>query len=355
MPPPSLNSVPPKGMARVASLAAIPALLREFGVAPEPLLDAHGISEAQFMNPEGLIEFATAGALLAACVQVTGCPHFGLLAGQRGNVATLGIIGFMMRNAPDVLTALDELIANYDLHDRGAQLHLTASDSVAIVEYELYENGIAGAEQIYDLAMATAFNVLRSLCGPAWEPQELRLRQRTPADLEPYRQLFGCPLIFEAGHNAITFSSNWLDMGVFQPEPWLYGHFSRQVELIRENSVDGLIARINAALLRQLGSDRCTLEGIADEFHMHPRTLNRRLLDAGTSFRELHRQIRHRMACQLLSETRSSIMTIATLLGYSGTTAFNRAFSEWEGTPPASWRKSLVAGKAEPVRRQTCA
>lgn len=338
-------------MARAASLAAIPALLREFGVAPEPLLKVHDISEAQFMNPEGLLEFATAGALLAACAEATACPHFGLLVGQRGSVATLGIIGFMMRNAPDVLTALDELVANFDLHDHGSRLHLTASDSAAILEYELYDNTIAGADQIYDLAMAVAFNVLRSLCGPAWHPEELRLRHRAPAALETYRQFFGCPLVFSAAHNAITFSSDWLSMGVFQPEPWLYQHFSRQVQHIRENSADGLIARINAAILRQLGSQRCTLEGIAEEFHMHPRTLNRRLLEAGTSFRELHRRVRHRMACQLLRETRSSIVTIATLLGYSGTTAFNRAFSEWEGTPPASWRKSLIPGKAAPGRR----
>jgi len=38
-------------------------------------------------------------------------------------------------------------------------------------------------------------------------------------------------------------------------------------------------------------------------------------------------------------DSNSSIDAIAALLGYSGATAFNRAFSQWEGTPPSTWRR----------------
>ncbi len=74
---------------------------------------------------------------------------------------------------------------------------------------------------------------------------------------------------------------------------------------------------------------------------LHPRTLNRRLQEAGTSFRELHRTVRHELACQLLRDTGSSIPAIATLLGYSGSNAFVRAFAQWESVPPATWRKGV--------------
>ena len=74
---------------------------------------------------------------------------------------------------------------------------------------------------------------------------------------------------------------------------------------------------------------------------LHPRTLNRRLQEAGTSFRELHRTVRHELACQLLRDTGSSIPAIATLLGYSGSNAFVRAFAQWEAVPPATWRKGV--------------
>jgi AraC-like DNA-binding protein len=102
--------------------------------------------------------------------------------------------------------------------------------------------------------------------------------------------------------------------------------------------------KVYQALLLVVGAQRCTLEELSRHFSMHQRTLNRRLKDAGTSFRELYAEARHQTARQLLYDTRSSIETIAALLGYSDVTAFNRAFSQWEGVPPAKWRRSRTAG-----------
>ena len=93
------------------------------------------------------------------------------------------------------------------------------------------------------------------------------------------------------------------------------------------------------ALLLLIGARRCTLDELAAHFSIHQRTLNRRLKDAGTSFRALHNEARHQTARQLLSDTRTGIDSIAALLGYSSATAFNRAFAQWEGTPPAQWRR----------------
>lgn len=50
---------------------------------------------------------------------------------------------------------------------------------------------------------------------------------------------------------------------------------------------------------------------------MHQRTLNRRLKDSGTSFRELYAKARHQTARRLLCDTGSSTENIASLLGYS--------------------------------------
>ncbi|MBK7463418.1 MAG: helix-turn-helix domain-containing protein [Betaproteobacteria bacterium] len=71
---------------------------------------------------------------------------------------------------------------------------------------------------------------------------------------------------------------------------------------------------------------------------MHPRTLNRRLKDAGTSFRELHGVACHEMARQLLRDTRRNFSSIANLLGYSEESAFSRAFSKWKACRH-QWRK----------------
>lgn len=334
---------PQKGMIRAAPMAAIADLLQGFGVAPAPLLKKCGLAEDIFLHPDHTMPFATLGHLLAACVRESGCAHFGLLTGQRASPSALGAVGFLMKNSPDVATALNEFVLNFDLHDRGATLFLLEKDGSCLLVYEIYQHGIEAAVQIVDGALAVGFNIMRSLCGPDWLPDEVLFRRDTPEDVGPYRNFFQAPMQFNARQTALRFDRSWLARKIPLADPVLRQHFQQNVQDLIRHSPEDFRSTVYQAVLLLLGSQRCNLEGIADYFSLHPRTLNRRLKEAGTSFRELHNEASHATACQLLQQTRSSIANIAELLGYSNETAFNRAFSHWEGTPPAKWRRQMQA------------
>jgi AraC-like DNA-binding protein len=336
---PTWRAPPPQGMLRVAPILCLPDLLREFGVDPGPLLDRAGLDADLLRNPENLIRIGQLGSLLQDCVSATGCPHFGLLVGRRGDASVLGAVGFLMRNAPDVRTAIDELVANVDLHDRGATPFLQVGETTTVLGYELYRHDIDGAAQFIDGAMAIGWNMMRNLCGPDWLPLEVRFRRHAPANPEPYRQFFQAPLRFDADHSAMVFRTSFLARKVYLADPLLRQHFLQHLQQLRRHSSQPFPDKVHQALLLLLGSERCSLEKLAAHFSLHPRTLNRRLQEAGTSFRKLYNRARHDMACQLLRDSNSSIDAIATLLGYSGATAFNRAFSQWECTPPSTWRR----------------
>jgi AraC-like DNA-binding protein len=82
---------------------------------------------------------------------------------------------------------------------------------------------------------------------------------------------------------------------------------------------------------------------------MHPRTLQRRLAEAGTSFvAELERH-RARRAREMLAEGRLSVGEIAFALGYSEPSTFHRAFRRWTGTTPAEFRREAPAAKRAPT------
>jgi len=112
-------------------------------------------------------------------------------------------------------------------------------------------------------------------------------------------------------------------------QPSHLGSKQHVAEMRRHSHEDFRDQAYRALLL--IGSNRCALEDLAGHFARHPRTLNRRLKNAGTSFRQLHNRARHETARQLLRDTTGSIEAIATLLGFSGRSAFNRAFSRWQG------------------------
>jgi len=342
-PRPGKFHLPQTGEIRVAPLGAIPDLLREIGVAPGALLKTFGLSEEFFHEPENTLPFELMGRILKACARETGCPHFGLLTGQRGNASSLGATGFLIRNAPDVVTALNEAITNVDLHDRGAAPFIEVGDETTVLGYTIYRPAIEGADQIADGALAIIWNIMLGLCGPEWLPLEVRFRHDKRADIEAYRRFFQAPLRFNALHYALVFETSWLTKPVHLADPLLRQHFLQHIRDMRQYSNLDFRDKVYQALLLLLGAQRCTLDELARHFSMHKRTLNRRLKDAGTSFRELHNEARHQTARQLLSDTRSSIETIATLLGYSGGIAFSRAFSQWEGVPPNKWRRQILA------------
>ena len=348
--------LPRKGEIRIAPIAVLPDLLREFGVSPGTLLKPFGITENYFRNPENPISYELMGKIIEAGKQATGCPHFGLLIGQRGNASTLGAPGFLMRHAPDVVTALNEAVSNIDLHDRGATAFLEVGDATALLGYTIYSSRVEGADQIGDAAVAIMWNIMRGLCGPEWQPIEVCFRHDAPADPGAYRRFFAlAPLRFNALHNAVIFSSDWLTRPVQQADPQLRRHLLQHIDDMRRYSNQDLCDKAYQALLLLLGNPRCTLDELARHFSMHPRTLNRRLKDSGTSFRELYAEARHHTARQLLYDTRTSVEKIASLLGYSDVTAFNRAFARWEGTPPASWRRRsrMPGGGDMPDDRQS--
>ena len=340
--------LPQKGEIRIAPISVLPDLLREFGVAPGPLLKPFGLAEEYFHNPENPLPYELMGRIVTASVRATGCAYFGLLVGQRGNASTLGAPGFLLRHAPDVMTALTEVTSNLDLHDRGATAFIEVGDETTLFGYTIYDLRIEGTDQIGDGAVAIMWNIMRGLCGPEWQPLEVCFRRDAPADLGAYHRFFlQAPLRFNAPHNAVIFPTAWLARPVQQADPALRQHLLQHIEDMRRYSNQDFREKAYQALLFLLGSQRCTLDELARHFSMHQRTLNRRLKDSGTSFRELYTEARHQTARQLLCDTRSSIENIASLLGYSDTTAFNRVFTRWEGVPPALWRRrSRPAGGA---------
>lgn len=331
---------PQRGMVRIAPLGAIPELLRGFGVDPKALLRRYSLNEeTSFADPDATVLLAAVGSLVKDCARVSACPHFGLLVGQRTQAATLGNVGELLSNAPDVGSALEALVGNIDMHDRGAVLSLGVCGETCSLGYEVYDHGLDGADQMSDCAMAVGWNILRALCGPQWSPIEVCLRHVHPTDVEPYRSFFQAPLRFNAGRTSLVFSTHWLGQPVRLADPNLRQLFLARIQAMRALADQNFRDQAHRLLVNSVGKPGCSREKLASQLSIHLRTLNRRLRDAGTSYRELHNEVRREMAYQLLRDTRRKLSAIASLLEYSDATAFSRAFSRWEGMSPARWRR----------------
>lgn len=332
--------LPRQGTVRAAPLASVPAVMEELGADLGPIMAALGLNHRLFREPDESIAYQTVCKLLAACCRATACPHFGLLIGQRCGTTTLGALGYLVQNSPDVRTAIDTLISHMDVHDRGATPALALRADVAVLRYDILHPTAEGSIPVSDAAMAIGRNIMLSLCGPAWKPMEVHFRHVAPDNVTPYRQFFQAPVVFNADRTALVFRADWLSAAVPGADSQLRRHFQGYVEAMSNRLEWGFQDKAYATIQRLLVENRCSLEELSSQLALHPRTLNRRLHEAGASFRALNNQARQDLAREMLRDTSRDVATIAGLLGYTSASAFVRAFARWEGQPPAAWRKT---------------
>jgi len=80
---------------------------------------------------------------------------------------------------------------------------------------------------------------------------------------------------------------------------------------------------------------------------MHPRTLQRRVREEGTTFEAIKDQARRDLAQRYLSQPDLPLTQITALLGYSEQSAFGRSCRRWFDMTPRQERARLLAASHE--------
>jgi AraC-like DNA-binding protein len=324
------------------ALHGIVEVLASFGAPVEALLDAHGLTRADFDDPEHTAPYADVDALLGACVRATSCDSFGLRVGQHMNLRSLGILGRLAATADTVRQALNDLSLFFLMHDSGGAPITSIQGDQVVFGYVIQAVGVKNSQQIHDLATAATCNIMGDLCGPDWQPQAVLLPRRRPRDMAPYRAFFDAPLRFESLQGGVLFASRWLERPLAGADP-LLRRILMQEAGARMLDADPLLLGDVRRVIRSLFEEGdCSRTRVADRLGIHERTLGRRLKAAGTTFQRLLDDTRSNTARQLLRDTRIPVRRIASALGYDDPTVFTRAFRRWTGLTPRDFRNSLA-------------
>jgi AraC-like DNA-binding protein len=101
----------------------------------------------------------------------------------------------------------------------------------------------------------------------------------------------------------------------------------------RSTTSGTLRSAVESEVEKLLPHGKAKAETVAKNLALSVRSLSRRLTEEGTTYAEIVDQLRRSLALQYLKEPGMSFSQIAWLLGYEGSTSFNRAFTRLHHRP----------------------
>ncbi|MDP3438547.1 MAG: AraC family transcriptional regulator [Azonexus sp.] len=324
------------------------------GIASKPLLTAAGIDLA---DPDKRIPIARYAALYNLINTALDDEGFGLFTQpmRRGSFEFLcrGLL-----SAPTLAEALQR--ASRFLHLVLPDLAISIRRQQGRAELRISETRHL-AEQPDDPGRIFAFEwllrLLHGLCcwlaGRGLALDSVIFPYRRPAHAADYALIFtedsrfAPTLASGVGTLVASFNANLLDLPIRRDEAalaaFLDGAPGKITTLYRRDRE--MVIRVRDRLRAGLPGT-LSLDEIADQLHLSPRTLHRRLGDEGSSFREIKDALRRDMALARLTKTKDSIAAVAADLGYADTSAFYRAFVEWTGMAPVHYRQKWAGKEA---------
>jgi AraC-like DNA-binding protein len=322
------------------------------------LLELHGLDAVGIARDAGVdlvaipapgerIEVDKIDAILLGAIPRIHDPAFGLHAARCWHPSELGVLGYAWLSSSTLRTGLERTVRYSRLIGERGVTEIEDTRQGLKVRFRAKRGNPAAipvAAVFVDIAMSILLDLCRMNGGAALRPGAATLRRRKPDPADAYERFFGCPVQFGAEENSFVLSAKDADRPLPSANRQLAAVFDRMLteELARLDKAD-VVSRARAAVLEHLSSGEGTAEDTAKQLHMSPRTLQRKLAEAKTTYLQLLDDTRKDLALRYIEDPRRSVTDITFSLGFSQPSAFTRAFRRWTGLSPSDYRTRSAA------------
>lgn len=269
-------------------------------------------------------------------------PRFVLEAARRYSLSSLGIVGLACKTTSTVSEALALHQRYQRLTNRSASYRVLAHDDELVIE-ETREDPSLGSQLISEYTLFIAAHLLNSAAAqaPRIHRMETRRAMLSAPELQAFEDHLEAPLTLAAPRARLVLDARLLHAPLRAADKELEAYFQELLTRAMPTTHDEalLIAQVRRAIQHALPHADATLNRVAADLGLGPRTLQRRLLTHGLKFGQLLEQTRRALAQSYLREPERTLLEITYLLGYSEQAAFTRAFKRWYQTTPAAWRE----------------
>ena len=301
----------------------------------EQVLRKNLIPVSALSNPTMLVEANACYAAMEDMANALGDPCFGaMLAIEAGTTGTPAI-----RDAAQNAVTFGDFLARFVVEIArqvdNVDHRIEVSSRAASFELRRMFTPRGPTTQVTSVNIAFFVTLFSRGLGDVFDPARITVLAPTtdgiPAGFLPKRSLMKSRI----NGIRITF-----------PHEWLWAPFSLgwQPDDVQRREIGDEDSRVTLTHFRSMLENSIDqgdlpLNRFATMVGLHPRRVQRILSANGTSFRRLKEDVRRGIALDLLANTTTPIADIASRVGFSDVSAFDRAFKQWTGKTPTDCRR----------------
>lgn len=313
----------------------------EAGVKPAAILRHARLPATLHLNPNVLLSTAQIFAIYKAVEELVNDPGFAIklvAAFDRSGHQPAFLAACYAADYRDALGRIERFkklstCEKFDVSEKGGELSIAKEWPYSI-----------HSEPALSIDLSFAFVVELGRKGTGQHITPVRIDFARPGPGSPEHQtFFGCPIRYNATRNLLVMRSSDLDRAFPGHNAEFLALLTPALAAARSDleAESTLSEQVKVVLKRTLASGRPEVSNIARDLGTSERTLQRRITEDGTTFRQLLAEARQELGEHLLADPAISIDEVAVLLGYQDTSSFYRAFKEWQGVTPLNWRAQV--------------
>ncbi|HEY1933525.1 MAG TPA: AraC family transcriptional regulator [Acetobacteraceae bacterium] len=317
---------------------------KQEGIDVAALFREAGLDLTILDNPDSRIPAEKYNLLWRLAVAQSGNPVVGLAAARIPRPASFDIVGYAMMSAPDLRGVLERVVRYVRIISGVATMTVADAQEGCRLSLALKSGGEEVVWQRYAFSLMTWLSFIRWIMIRNLRPLAVELTMPANDDLLQYQEAFDGPLRFGAAANALLFSQSDAEL----PLPTAHAELANVHERIAGEYLaqldrSELSARVRSVMMKGLSDGSPRRAAVARALGMSERTLQRRLEEEGSSFRQLLDDTHKDLARQYIERVDLSFADVAYILGFNDQSSFFRATKRWFGTTPSKYR--LLYGK----------
>lgn len=297
------------------------------------------------LKAEGPLTTRQLDDLWINATKLSGDALFGLHFGESLQIAALGVVGQLIRNSRTIGNALTYAASFTHLLTDALTMEVKQTDAGFTLQFIPNQTRQRAApamfRQLMDFMMAFLIHEVDGLVLTRIRPDQVTLSSKI-TDPAEYERVLRCPTIREGDNYELTFAGNYWN------EPILMANYELQATLMQKVSgmdqsyeaSQRMSDRIKSYLLANANLGLPSLDAIAGNFNLSPRSMQRKLQEEGLTYQQVADSVRKMLAIHFLESGRHPTKEVSYILGYNELSAFSRAFKRWTGTTPGGYQKN---------------